>query len=318
MTWKLISYSELNMPLPPRKSGYAIGIAENPDKKRLMVRIDKKYFGCLAIGARGKIESIGDEVNSFIPNNFKETNKTKVALVTGSSSGIGKAIALELARQGFDIIINSSSSVIEGKSVAKEIVKMGRKSIYVQADISDPISVDGMISLIIKKFGRINVLINNSGVARDKLLETMTKEDWDKVISVNLTGAFNCTKAAITHMRRQGSGRIINISSIAGEIGTVGKSNYAASKAGIIAFTKSIAKEYAGDGITVNAVAPGLITTKMVEAIPKSIVNEMLKQIPIGRLGVPEDIANLIAFLVSNKADYITGQVINVNGGLYM
>jgi len=319
--WKLISFSELSMPLPPRKSGYAIGIVENSQKERLMVQIDRKFFGSLRIGLSGSVknlESIQGTINSFVPSNFKDEIKTKVALVTGSSGGIGKAIALELAREGFDVVVNSSRSVLEGESVTKEIKKLGRKSIYIKSDVSDPASVEEMIQTIIKKLGRIDILVNNSGITRDKKLENMSQEDWNTVIAINLTGTFNCIKSALPHMQAQGAGKIINISSIVGETGNFGQSNYSASKGGMIALTKTVAKENAGENIMVNAIAPGFIKTKMVEAIPKSIIKKVISEIPMGRLGEPEEIAKLAAFLASDKASYITGQVFNINGGLYM
>lgn len=321
MNWKIVSFSKLGMPLPPRKSGYGIGVIENAKKERLMVQIDKKYYDYLKIGAQGRIERIesaNGTINSFIPNNFKEKTKAKVALVTGSTTGLGKAIALELAREGFTVIANSERTTPETKSATSEIKKISKQTIFIQADVSDSSQVNKMVQEIIKKFGKIDVLVNNSGIAIDKTLENMTDNDWSKVIAVNLTGVFNCTRATIPYMREQGFGRVVSMSSVSGETGTIGKSNYAASKAGIIAFTKSIAQEYAGDGITVNAIAPGLIKTKMVEAISTRIIKEMVQKIPVGHLGEPTDIANIVAYLASEKAGYITGQVFNINGGLYM
>jgi 3-oxoacyl-[acyl-carrier protein] reductase len=309
------------MPLPPRKSSYAIGIAQNTEDKRLIVSIDRKFFGKLKIGMGGKVEtqvSMDSPINYFLPNLAKEKSRAKVALVTGSTSGIGQAIALKLAQEGFDIVINSAGGQKEGKDMVRQIKEIGRSAIYVEADVSQESAVDQMIAKTIKKFGKIDILVNNAGITRDKKLENMTKEDWDLVIAVNLTGVFNCTKSAISHMQEEGSGKIINISSVVGEMGNFGQANYSASKGGIIAFTKTVAKENAGDNITVNAIAPGFIKTKMVEAIPKSIIKGVIGQIPMGRLGESEEVADLVAFLSSDKANYITGQIFNINGGLYM
>jgi len=248
----------------------------------------------------------------------KEGGVKKVALVTGSSRGIGRAIAIELANEGINIVVNNSKNPQEGLEVVKEIKKMGQHAVYIQADVSDPKQVENMVKRIINEFGRIDILVNNAGIIMDKKLENMDIEQWNKVISVNLTGTFNCTKAVIKYMKKQGGGKIVNISSIVGEIGNFGQSNYAASKGGVIAFTKTVAKEYAKYGITVNAVAPGFIKTKMLEGIPEEIMRKILEQIPLRRLGEPEEVAKLVRFLVSDDANYITGQVININGGMYM
>ena len=184
----------------------------------------------------------------------KEGGVKKVALVTGSSRGIGRAIAIELANEGINIVVNNSKNPQEGLEVVKEIKKMGQHAVYIQADVSDPKQVENMVKRIINEFGRIDILVNNAGIIMDKKLENMDIEQWNKVISVNLTGTFNCTKAVIKYMKKQGGGKIVNISSIVGEIGNFGQSNYAASKGGVIAFTKTVAKEYAKYGITVNAV----------------------------------------------------------------
>ena len=248
----------------------------------------------------------------------KEGETNKVALVTGSSRGIGRAIAIELAKSGIDIVVNDSKNPQEGIEVAKEINKIGQRAIYIQADVSDPDQVEKMTEKIINDFGRIDILVNNAGIIIDKLLKDMTIQEWNKVISANLTGVFNCTKSAIKYMQKQKSGKIINISSVSGQIGNIGQANYSASKAGVISFTKTVAKEYARDGIIVNAVAPGFIRTKMVENIPEKVMLKLLKQIPIGRLGEPEEVAKLVRFLASDDAKYITGQVISINGGVYM
>lgn len=249
---------------------------------------------------------------------MKGNKLRKVALVTGSSRGIGRAIALELAKGGIDIVINNDGNPQEGFEVVNEINEIGQQAIYIQADVSDPDRVNKMTEKIIDEFGRIDVLINNAGIARDKMLENMDVEHWNRVISVNLTGTFNCTRSVIKYMKKQGGGKIINISSVVGEIGNIGQANYAASKGGVISFTKAIAKEYARDKIIVNAVAPGFIGTKMLETIPEKVMQKILSQIPLRRTGKTEEVAKLVNFLVSDDANYITGQVINVNGGLYM
>jgi NAD(P)-dependent dehydrogenase (short-subunit alcohol dehydrogenase family) len=199
-----------------------------------------------------------------------------------------------------------------------EIKKIGQQAIYIQVDVSDPDQVDEMIKKILNEFCRIDILVNNAGVVMDKKLENMSIEQWNRVISVNLTGTFNCTKSVIKYMKEQGGGRIINIASVVGEIGNFGQSNYAASKGGVIAFTKTVAKEYAKDGILVNAIAPGFIKTKILQNIPEKVMQKILDQIPLGRLGDPEEVAKLVCFLASDDANYITGQVININGGVYM
>ena len=248
----------------------------------------------------------------------KEGEINNVALVTGSSRGIGHAIAIELAKSGIDIVVNDSKNPHDGIEVVNEINKIGRHAIYIQADVSDPNQVEKMVEKIIHEFGKIDILVNNAGITADKLLKDMTIQEWNKVIAVNLTGVFNCTKNVIKYMQKQKSGKIINISSISGQIGNIGQANYSASKAGVISFTKTVAKEYARDGIIVNAVAPGFIRTKMVENIPEKVMEKILKQIPLGRVGEPEEVAKLVCFLASENAKYITGQVISINGGMYM
>jgi len=242
----------------------------------------------------------------------------KVALVTGSSRGIGCAIAIELAKSDIDIVLNNDRNPQEGTEIANEINETGQRAIYIQADVSVPDQVEKMIEKAIDEFGRIDILVNNAGITRDKMLESMDLDQWNRVIAVNLTGTFNCTKSVIKYMKKQGGGKIINISSISAEIGNIGQSNYSASKGGVISFTKTVAKEYARYGIIVNAIAPGFIKTKILETIPEKVMQKVLSIIPLGRLGKPEEVAKLVRFLVSDDANYITGQVINVNGGLYM
>ena len=249
---------------------------------------------------------------------MEEHLENKVALVTGSGRGIGRAIALELAKRGCGVVVNDDKNLQEGIEVVDEIKKIGQRALHIQADVSYPDQVEKMIETVLDEFDRIDILVNNAGIAMDKKLENMSIEQWNRVISVNLTGTFNCTKAVITHMKGHDGGKIVNIASVVGEIGNFGQANYAASKGGVIAFTKTVAKEYAKYGVLVNAIAPGFINTKMVEGIPQKVIQKILEQIPLGRLGEPEEVAKLVGFLASNDANYITGQVIRINGGMYM
>ena len=238
----------------------------------------------------------------------------KFALITGASRGIGKAIAIELAKNGFSVVINYNKDEKEAIAVVEEAKKLGVESIAVKADVSKFDDCVMMMDIIKKKFGCLDVLVNNAGALSDKTLKNMAKEQWDFVINVNLNGAFNVTKNALALMRE--NGRIINISSVAGLLGNFGQTNYAASKAGIIGFTKSLAKELGKRKITVNAVAPGFVETYMTKSIPFLRRRLIMAMIPLGRAGLPEDVANLVAFLASDKANYITGEVICVDGGL--
>ena len=242
----------------------------------------------------------------------------RVAFITGASRGIGRAIALTLSKAGTDIA-GIDLNLDELKSAMKMIEDAtGRKAIAVQADVADPASVAKGVEEAIKVLGRIDILVNNAGITRDNILLRMKDEEWDRVIKINLTGTFNCTKAVIKGMVKNRSGRIISIASVVGAMGNIGQANYAASKAGIIGFTKSIAREYANRGITANAIAPGFIETDMTKALSDEVRDALIKQIPMGRLGMPEDVAHVVEFLASDEAAYITGQVIHVNGGMYM
>ncbi len=249
--------------------------------------------------------------------------KNRVALVTGGSRGIGRAIVLALAQEGAWVGINyvaddEGINFKQAKEVAERVKNMGSKSLLLQADVSCEKEVQKMVTQIVKEYGKIEILVNNAGIVRDVTLKKMRKKDWDEVIGVNLTGVFNCVRTAINYMREAGYGRIISISSIIGQTGNIGQSNYAASKAGIMGFVKSIAREVARKGITVNAIAPGFIQTEMLKKIPEEIKSRILQQIPMGRFGTPDDIGQLVVFLVSDEASYITGQTIHINGGLYM
>ena len=237
----------------------------------------------------------------------------KVALVTGSSRGIGKAIAVELAKNNINIVVNYNKDEKEAVNVVEEIKKIGVDCIAIKADVSSIDECAAMIEVIREKFGFLDILVNNAGTLFDKSLKNMTKEQWDLVININLNGTFNVTKNALSLIRE--GGRIINISSIVGISGNFGQTNYAASKAGIIGFTKSLAKELGKRRITVNAVAPGFIDTDMTKNVPFIRKKIMLAMIPLGRAGAPEDVANLVAFLASDKASYITGEVICIDGG---
>jgi 3-oxoacyl-[acyl-carrier protein] reductase len=241
----------------------------------------------------------------------------KVALVTGGAQGIGKVTALLLASMGAHVAVSDIN--MEGAvQAAKEIKGLGRKGLALEGDVSNPADAERIVVETVEQLGGIDILVNNAGITRDKLLLRMTEEDWDVVLNVNLKGTFNCTKAAVRHMIKHKSGRIVNIASVVGEMGNAGQANYAASKAGIIGLTKAIAREYAQRGITVNAIAPGYIETPMTEALSDRVKEDLKAQIPMARLGTPVDVANAVYFLVSDGSSYITGQVLNVNGGIYM
>jgi len=242
----------------------------------------------------------------------------KTAVITGGSRGIGKAIALKLASLGANIVINYTSRAQQANSVVEEIKAMGREAFAFQADVSKLDEVQEFIKEVEAHFPTIDILVNNAGITRDNLLVRMKEEEWDQVISTNLKGTYNCTKAVLKKMIKQKSGKIVNIASVVGVVGNVGQANYAASKAGIIGFTKSVAKELASRGINVNAIAPGFIQTDMTDAIPDEAKQFLMEQIPMKQLGTPEDVANAVAFLCSEYANYITGQVIHVDGGMAM
>jgi 3-oxoacyl-[acyl-carrier protein] reductase len=242
----------------------------------------------------------------------------KVALVTGASRGIGRAIALTLAEAGADVAVNYSGSEAAAGEVVQAIEAMGRKAIKIQADVASSAQVDDMMKHVLETFGKIDILVNNAGITRDNLIMRMKEDEFDQVIATNLKGVFNCVKAATRPMMKQRSGRIINISSVVGVLGNPGQVNYVAAKAGVIGLTKASARELASRGITVNAVAPGFIETDMTDKMPEGAREQMITQIPLSRLGQPEDIAKAVRFLASDDASYMTGQTIHVDGGMYM
>ncbi len=243
--------------------------------------------------------------------------KDKIAVVTGASRGIGHAIALRLAAEGAKVVVTATT--LDGaQKTADAIRQSGGEALPVQVNVADADSVTQLFKTVMDQYGRVDILVNNAGITRDNLLVRMSQEEWQTVLDVNLTGVFNCIKAVTRTMMKQRAGKIINISSVVGEIGNAGQANYSAAKAGMIGLTKSVAKELAGRNIQVNCVAPGYIQTDMTEQIPESAKEQLLNAIPSGRMGKPEDVAGLVAFLCSSDADYITGQVINVDGGMVM
>jgi 3-oxoacyl-[acyl-carrier protein] reductase len=222
-----------------------------------------------------------------------------------------------LAKEGAHIV-DSDINLPKAQETAQEIEALGRKALPIQVNVVRLEDVEKMVTAVIEHFGRVDILVNNAGITRDRLILRMTEEDWDAVLDVNLKGTFNCTKAVLRHMAKQKSGKIVSIASVVGEMGNAGQGNYAASKAGVIGFTKSMAREFAQRGININAVAPGYIETAMTDAIPEAAREEWKKWIPMQRFGQPEDVAQAVLFLVSEASSYITGQVLNVNGGIYM
>jgi 3-oxoacyl-[acyl-carrier protein] reductase len=243
----------------------------------------------------------------------------RVILITGASRGIGRAIALHLAGPGTVLLLNHyDPDPAMAEKTLGDVEAKGAKGKICYFSVADFQAVQAQIDGLLKDWGRIDVLINNAGITRDTLLMRMKEQDWDLVLSINLKGVFNCTQAVIRSMIRNKSGKIVNVASVVGAIGNAGQSNYAASKAGIIGFTKSVAKEVAGRGIQVNAIAPGFIETEMTAVLSDQVRQEFLRTIPMGRSGQPEEVAELVAFLVSKASDYITGQVIHISGGMYM
>lgn len=244
--------------------------------------------------------------------------ENKVALITGASRGIGSETACELASRGAKVIVNYSNSESSAKETVRKINDNGGQAVLSQFDVSDYSSVQKEINNILGEFEHIDILVNNAGVTKDGLFLRMKEADWDKVFDVNIKGAFNCTKAVVRSMLNRRYGRIVNIISVVGEMGNPGQINYSASKAGLIGFTKSAAREFASRGVTVNAVSPGFIETDITDVLPDRVKDKYRETIPLGRFGQPEDISKVVAFLASDSASYITGEIIRVNGGLYM
>jgi len=244
--------------------------------------------------------------------------KGRTALVTGGSRGIGRAIALALGEEGADVAVNYVSSEGPARDVVENIKKMGRRAMLAQADVGDYPDTFRMAQEVLREFGRLDILVNNAGINSDKSFVKMDHASWRKVLAINLDGVFNCTKVFVDSMLTRGYGRIVNITSVIGQIGNFGQANYAASKAGVTAMTKSLAKELAAKGITVNAVAPGFIETDMVDSIPERIRQRLLDQVPLKRFGKAEEVARAVTYLVSSDGDYITGEELSMNGGLLM
>lgn len=242
----------------------------------------------------------------------------KTALVTGASRGIGRAIAVALAEAGADVAVNYAGSEAAALDTVRAIEALGRKSIAARANVGKSAEFDAMVASVLETFGKLDILVNNAGITRDNLIMRMKEEEFDEVIETNLKGAFNGIKAVTRSMMKQRSGRIINISSVVGAVGNAGQANYVASKAGVIGLTKSAARELASRGITVNAVAPGFIGTDMTDKLPAEMREKLEKDIPLGRIGRPEEIASAVLYLASDAASYMTGQTLHVDGGMYM
>lgn len=249
---------------------------------------------------------------------FKLSLENKVAIVTGGSRGIGRAIALEFADRGAAVVVNYNKSPESAEEVVKKIQEAGGKAAAFQADVSDFKQAESLIKFAVETFGDLSILVNNAGITRDQLIMMMPESDWDAVINTNLKSTFNCSKAAVKHMMRKRTGRIINMASVAGQMGNPGQTNYSASKGGQIAFTKALAREVAARNITVNAIAPGFVDTEILDAMTPETLAAALKMVPLARKGQPEEIAFTASFLASDGAAYITGQVIGVDGGMAM
>jgi 3-oxoacyl-[acyl-carrier protein] reductase len=252
-----------------------------------------------------------------MPDNIL-TLENRIALVTGAGRGIGRAIALEFARRGAAVVVNYNKSAEAAEALSVEIKSTGGKAAVFQADVSNSAQAQNLVKFTTDTFGDLHILVNNAGITRDTLIMMMSEDDWDSVINTNLKSTFNCSKAAVKHMLRRRYGRIINIASVAGQMGNPGQTNYSSSKAGQIGFTKSLAREVASRNITVNAIAPGFVDTEILDAMSPETLEAMLKMVPLARKGKPEEVAYAAAFLASDEAAYITGQVLGVDGGMAM
>jgi 3-oxoacyl-[acyl-carrier protein] reductase len=241
----------------------------------------------------------------------------KTAIVTGAAQGIGRAIAECLAQAGADIAV-ADLDPGRSKETVDSVEKLGRKALNIKVNVADANDTKAMVEQVLKAWGKVDILVNNAGITRDGLLLRMKEDDWNLVLQINLNGTFNCTKAVLQPMTKQRYGRVVNIASIVGVIGNAGQANYSASKAAVIGFTKTVGREYASRNVTVNAVAPGFIDTAMTHGLPAEVKDTLMKQIPLGRLGTPADVAAAVRFLVSDEAAYITGHVLHVNGGMLM
>jgi 3-oxoacyl-[acyl-carrier protein] reductase len=244
--------------------------------------------------------------------------ENRVAIVTGASRGIGRAVALELATRGASVVVNYNNSPERANEVVKEIEAGDGKAVAFQADVSSFEAAQALVKFAVETFGDLHILVNNAGITRDMVIMMMPEADWDAVIDTNLKSTFNCSKAAVRHMMRKRYGRIINIASVAGQMGNPGQTNYSASKAGQIGFTKALAREVAARNVTINAIAPGFVDTEILDAMPEGTLEAALKMVPLARTARPEEIGYAVAFLVSDQAGYITGQVLGVDGGMAM
>ena len=244
--------------------------------------------------------------------------ENRVAVVTGGSRGIGRAVALELAKRGAAVVVNYNKSPESAEKVASQITADGGRAAVFQADVSAIEQAAALIKFSVDTFGDLHILVNNAGITKDTLIMMMSEDDWDAVVATNLKSTFNCSKAAVKHMMRKRYGRIINMASVAGQMGNAGQTNYSASKAGQIGFTKALAREVASRNITVNAIAPGFVDTEILNSVPPEMMEAAMKFVPLGRKGQPEEIAYAVAFLASDQAAYITGQVLGVDGGMAM
>ncbi|MGC8987501.1 MAG: 3-oxoacyl-ACP reductase FabG [Infirmifilum sp.] len=314
MGWRIRVFTELLTPVEPFKSTYILAIVENEQGERKIARIPSKYFGLVSEGVEGDITeewTVFGKVTVFIPrlNGYPR----RVVLVTGGSRGIGASISLEFAKHGFNVVIADIMRDEEAEKTLEAIRGLGVEAYYVEMDVSKWESVSKGIGEAVKLAGRIDVLVNNAGITRDTYLERMSEDDWNKVLDVNLKGAFLCSKAVYPVMKKQGGGVIINISSIIGILGNPAQANYSASKAGLIGLTKTLAKELAPYGIRVVAIAPGFAKTRMALAVPSPLLQEYLRRIPIPRLVEPEEIAKLVFHVVENEA--LNGIVIPIDLG---